>query len=90
MDIEAEVSEYRDHVRYLGVEGHIVSVVTLENIEFKIEVTAGGYNILSSSLADLSRSSYDDLNQLLTSLSSEYRNSISQSLFTKLQSLSNL
>mmetsp|Transcript_690 Transcript_690/g.1247 ORF Transcript_690/g.1247 Transcript_690/m.1247 type:complete len:89 (+) Transcript_690:4524-4790(+) len=88
MDIEAEVAEYRPHVKVLAVDGSAVSVVTLDDIEFLVEATPGGYRIVTTSLTDVTRTQYDDLNQLLSSLSAGYRQSVASSLFAKLQRLS--
>jgi hypothetical protein len=86
MDLEAEVAEFHPHVRSLVCEDCFLTLVTLEDYELRIEVSASGYDIISSSVA-VTRSGYDDLNQLLTCVSKGYRDSISRSLFAKLERL---
>ena len=87
MNIEEEVQEFRKHTRRLDVEGNLIKVHTLEDYYFEIEVSTQGYHVVRSSVA-LEKNDFDDLAQILTSYSPEYRNSFSSELFKKLSEIS--
>lgn len=87
MNIEQEVEEFRKHTRRLEVEGNLVKVVSLEGFCFEIEVSSQGFRVLTSSVL-LEKNDFDDLGQILTSYSPEYRNSFSAELFRKLSEIS--
>ena len=87
MNISEEVEEYRAHIKSLKITGNALEILTLEDFLITVEVTSEGYFITSSS-APISQDKFDDLGQLLTTLSPRYRDSFSQELYSKLLNLS--
>jgi hypothetical protein len=87
MNISEEVQEFIKHTKGLTVENNIVKVNTLENFYFEVEVSVQGYHIVQSSI-ETSQVHFDDLGQLLTTYSPEYRNSFTAELFLKLSKFS--
>lgn len=88
MEIQQEIQEYTSHVKSLEVVGSIIYIRTLEDIYISGEFNTQGLFIKSSSVF-LDRTGYDDLGQLLTSVSPGYRNSFSNELIAKLSKLEN-
>ncbi|OMJ86522.1 hypothetical protein SteCoe_11937 [Stentor coeruleus] len=87
MNLADEVLEYKKHVANLEVDNQLVHIKTLENIQITVELRSNGYYVLSST-ADLEQQGFDDLNQLLCSVSQSYRDSFTNELFSKLSKLS--
>lgn len=87
MNLAEEVEEYKKHVANLEVHGQTVHITTLENIQITVELRSNGYYILSST-AHLEQQAFDDINQLLCSVSQSYRDSFTNELFSKLSKLS--
>ncbi len=87
MNISEEVQEFIRHLKTLTVESNFIKLNTLENFYFEVEVSVQGYRITQSSV-QTSQVCFDDLGQLLTTYSPEYRNSFAAELFEKLSKIS--
>ena len=86
MEIEEEIKEFRKHTKNILVEGRTVKILTLEDIQIVVEFTISGVFVEFSSVF-IDRKEFDDIAQLLTYVSSEYRDSFSNELISRLNNL---
>jgi hypothetical protein len=87
MNLEEEVQEFRAHTKRLTIEDRRIEIVTLEDYVIRVEVETSGFFVVWASI-EIEQNNFDDMAQLLTTLSPKYRESFSQALFSKLMSLS--
>lgn len=92
INLEEEISEFRVYnyvkqIHVVSLEDFTVSLTTIEDVSILAKWTQAGLIILESS-TELPSSRYDDLTQLLNSISPGYRSCFASSLFSKLNELS--
>jgi hypothetical protein len=92
INLEEEISEFRafKYVKEMIVESfeeYTVRLTTLEDVRILAKWTQAGVIILESS-EELPGSRFDDLTQLLNSISPGYRACFANSLFSKLNEIS--
>ena len=92
INLEEEISEFRTfkYVKEIFVdslEKYTIKLITLEDVAILAKWTQAGVIILESS-EQLPWSRFDDLTQLLNSISPRYRACFMNSLFSKLNEIS--